>query len=634
MIRTLKLVPIAAGVLAGVCLLAQAPPAPPSAQQPIFKSGVEIVRVDVTVVDKNHHAVRGLTSADFTILEDGKPQPIATFAPVDIPDPPATPVVNGRPVTWMRDVAPDVQSNSLASGRLIVLLIDDALLPNDPRIVANAKKVTHQIVDRLGPGDRMSVLFTEGARQAQDFTGDHEKLQVAVDKMHTGRAVWTLGWEAIQSRDVQMQLDRNHNPHPGPDPDAAVRDASFATLQMVSDALLSSPERRKVLIYVSPGVPANAGMAGQSLESGGTGGVKSMMNREAHIRLAEQMPELFRRMQRANIMVYAIDPAGPQGIAEYAEGRIAAIPQMHEYNQRPVDPSTQEALVIPCDNRVPVGQVSGTDSGPPGVPPGLMTCSVPEPGELARFVTTLGRDFLVEAAEHTGGRAMIGNEDYAPFISEDFEENSSYYLLGYQPPAGDKPGNLHRLTVRVNRPGLEARTRSGYYTPKADVVDPKKSAISPSAKAVAGVLPTSDVPLRVALAPVLMPGKHEATVLITLGLETPAQTKPFSDVVEVQTHAFRPDGDPRGSQVQQAYVGVRPSLSDDLVRYEALTSIVLKPGRYQLRIGAYSGLRDTAGSVYADVEVPDFAKEPIALSGLMLTSTPALPAAPADLRSE
>ena len=51
-----------------------------------------------------------------------------------------------------------------------------------------------------------------------------------------------------------------------------------------------------------------------------------------------------------------------------------------------------------------------------------------------------------------------------------------------------------------------------------------------------------------------------------------------------------------------------------------LSSIALAPGRYELRIG----LRNTAigenGSVYADVEVPDFSKAPLSLAGITLSA--------------
>jgi hypothetical protein len=43
------------------------------AQAPQFKSGVEVVRFDVVVLDKARHPIGGLTADDFHVTENGKP---------------------------------------------------------------------------------------------------------------------------------------------------------------------------------------------------------------------------------------------------------------------------------------------------------------------------------------------------------------------------------------------------------------------------------------------------------------------------------------------------------------------------------------------------------------------------------
>jgi hypothetical protein len=59
-----------------------------SAQQapPVFRSSTAIVSVDVIVRDASGNIVKGLTAADFTVLEDGKPQQIETFTFQQIAD--------------------------------------------------------------------------------------------------------------------------------------------------------------------------------------------------------------------------------------------------------------------------------------------------------------------------------------------------------------------------------------------------------------------------------------------------------------------------------------------------------------------------------------------------------------------
>src|SRR6187455_383638 len=62
-------------VIAALCVVTlRAQQAPP-----VFRSSTSIVSVDVIVRDASGNIVRGLTAADFTVLEDGKPQQIETF---------------------------------------------------------------------------------------------------------------------------------------------------------------------------------------------------------------------------------------------------------------------------------------------------------------------------------------------------------------------------------------------------------------------------------------------------------------------------------------------------------------------------------------------------------------------------
>src|SRR4051794_28158458 len=66
----------------GVVAVASLVSATIAAQQapPVFRSATSIVSVDVIVRDASGNVIKGLTGADFTVLEDGKPQQIETFS--------------------------------------------------------------------------------------------------------------------------------------------------------------------------------------------------------------------------------------------------------------------------------------------------------------------------------------------------------------------------------------------------------------------------------------------------------------------------------------------------------------------------------------------------------------------------
>src|SRR5689334_11953880 len=91
----------------------------PATPQTTFRSGVDLVTIDVSVFDGDRRPVRNLTAADFTIRENGKVLPVVTFKAIDLPDKKA------YPAEWMREIAPDVVANNLDAQRVVVILMDD-----------------------------------------------------------------------------------------------------------------------------------------------------------------------------------------------------------------------------------------------------------------------------------------------------------------------------------------------------------------------------------------------------------------------------------------------------------------------------------------------------------------------------
>jgi VWFA-related protein len=125
--------------------------AAPAAQHALFKSGVDMVPLTVTVTDGAGKFVRGLTERDFTVFEDGVAQPLSFFGSTDVPV----------------DVA---------------LVIDtSASMRDDVPLVASAAT---GLVRALGPVDRGAVVeVNERAGIAQTFTGDRAKLEYAIQHL-------------------------------------------------------------------------------------------------------------------------------------------------------------------------------------------------------------------------------------------------------------------------------------------------------------------------------------------------------------------------------------------------------------------------------------------------------------------
>jgi VWFA-related protein len=192
-----------------------------------FVGQTDVVVVDVSVLDGNRQPIRELTSSDFTILENGRPQKVEYFRHIELREPPP------ERAAWMRDVAPDLARNEeISERRLVVILMDDAMVPFDPQMVSSARAIARDVVDRLGSHDLAAVTFTRDNRAAQNFTRDRRRLTAAIDAFESAGYVpmpkglpTDLGVAAVQ--------------------------ALFATTSILSTV----PERRKTIVYVTTGMP-------------------------------------------------------------------------------------------------------------------------------------------------------------------------------------------------------------------------------------------------------------------------------------------------------------------------------------------------------------------------------------------
>lgn len=612
-IRLFRPAAVAAGLTVAVTLSITAQQQPPAGQKPpVFRSTVDLVNLDVSVLDKDRRPVRGLTEKDFSVTEDDVRQEIVAFTAVDVPENPP------KPAAWSGRAPADVQSNegsSDADGRLFVLLIDDAMIPPDTISLETAKKISKQFIDKVTPADRIAVVFSESGKN-QNFTSDRARLVEAIDSLKVGHAQHLGGWDTAPDPVPPTTGFAMKPPAPGPmsDPDIIFRQASMQTLRWVAETLISAPQRRKALVFVSPGLAIDVAASAVpvstrpldgdnvTLTAGDPRSLPARMSLiDANRQLAQDLTQLFLRMQRANVTIYPVDPCGAGGFQAYVQRAAAGIP------------------LLQMDN----GQIT---AGFNFLNPGM---GVPTATDLAKHMSNLTMDFLVSAASNTGGRAIVNTNDFEDGLQQIFDENASYYLMGYQQPSNQAPGSLHRISVKVNRPGVTVRTRSGYAT---DAAPKKKNAtaepLSALDKAIVGAVPDGSFPMRVALAPFQLPKQKDPVITIALGLTQPPVSTRSIFTVDVQTNAYTADGRPRFiGQRHTATVTIVPTKDKGPARYDLLTQISLPPGTYQLRLSANRVADGVSGSLYADVEVPDFTA-PLAVSGVVVETVPSGATAP------
>jgi VWFA-related protein len=66
-------------------------------------------------------------------------------------------------------------------------------------------------------------------------------------------------------------------------------------------------------------------------------------------------------------------------------------------------------------------------------------------------------------AIQSGGRVLGPDNDLEAQIEDCVQDAGAFYTLSFDPPNADKPNEYHDLTVQSGRPGLKARTSTGYY---------------------------------------------------------------------------------------------------------------------------------------------------------------------------
>jgi hypothetical protein len=253
-----------------------------------------------------------------------------------------------------------------------------------------------------------------------------------------------------------------------------------------------------------------------------------------------------------------------------------------------------------------------------------------DPGGLRAAASTLNHDFLKTVSANTGGFAITDTNNVEQALSQVFRENGSYYLLGYQAPDPKTEGRFRRIEVRVNRPGVTVRARNGYFEPRRARRSAGASP-SPLAAAMSGIAPKVEMPMQVSAAPFALAGRREAAVAVVVGIRVPAPTRAERavDNVDVQLNAYDPGGTRRGSAGLKGRVVLRPGPAGEAA-YEVISRVDLKPGRYQLRVAAASTLTGKSGSVFYDIDVPDFSKDGLLMSGMILSVDPRVATAPKD----
>jgi len=226
----------------------------------IYRTNANLVLVDVVVRDKGK-PVQGLKAEDFRMLEDGKPQTIATFEEHKATDA----VRASAPPPLPPHVFSDQPTYALSSAAN-VLLLDALNTPISDQKYARAQMVRY--LRSIPPGTRAAV-FTLGSRlqMVAGFTTDVGTIEEAIKGKQHGAEKSPVPDSAAEASasgvsqfgsDVQGQMATNALEEFDRETDTFNQDVrvrmTIAVLEQLGRYLSTIPGRKN-LIWVSAGVP-------------------------------------------------------------------------------------------------------------------------------------------------------------------------------------------------------------------------------------------------------------------------------------------------------------------------------------------------------------------------------------------
>jgi hypothetical protein len=223
------------------------------------------------------------------------------------------------------------------------------------------------------------------------------------------------------------------------------------------------------------------------------------------------------------------------------------------------------------------------------------------------------------------------------------QANSRYYVLGYYPPTHPRDGRFHKIEVRMQRPGLKVSARKGYASPHGKTPEEKKrddeaqlardarkgrpnNTTAALREALGSPMQQGGLTFSVQAAPFKSTDK-EASVALAIEFDpgtlqfTPSNGL-FADNIELSFYGIDENGKPTTGTHTVMKSTVRPETMSRVAvaGLRVNPRITVAPGRYQVRIGAREEASARLGTVFYDLQVPDFSKDPLMLSGLLISA--------------
>jgi VWFA-related protein len=529
-----------------------------AAQQapPVFRSATAVVSVDVIVRDNQGNIVTGLTAADFTVLEDGKPQRIDTFTFEQIAD---TAPDSGAPAPALladleSKVRDDLQrapgtapaaapgpmpASTFAGRRLIVLLFDvSSMQPEDVRRAVDSGM---QYVDtQMSPADLVSVV-TIGTTITvlTDFTSEKEDVRAALATLgYTEGTATPPPAAATADTDEAAATSDTTDATDETGFEAFNNDVRLRALKTIAETL-GPIEQKKAILYFS------AGMA------------RSGDDNQVELRAA------INASVRGNVAIYAVDSRGLQAVAPGGDASRGSRGGVALFSGNAVRQQFQQL--------------------------------------------TASQDSLTTLAADTGGRAFTDSNDFGEAFTRAQRDLSAYYLIGYASTNTAKDGRFRKIEVKVAKRSVKIEARSGYYADRDFAHTNRQDREGMLDDQLASAVSLTDLPLVVGTGWFRQDANrfYVPIALAVPGSAVPPPATPSTAKVSFDVRGLVRDEQGRTVGRIRDTLDVPAGdagLAGRLVLYQS--GVTLPPGRFSVKVVVRENATGTIGSFEAPITVP------------------------------
>jgi VWFA-related protein len=385
---------------------------PAAAQKPgpAIRVATRLLQVSVIVDDKKGEPVSGLTKNDFTLLDQGQPQRIAFFSEETDRPHEAAPTTQ-RPANVFSN---QFEANSGAPTSVTVILLDS--LNTSFLDMGFARERVVKFLHQVHPQDRVALYaLSEKLLILHDFTQDTGALLRALDSYkNKGNSEFSASDFTMENRgsadvNLAVNMEKLFGGRAISDFNTVDRvHATAAALEAIADHLAAVPGRKN-LVWVSESFPINIGSLPR----------RGMATKSQNLTATKDTEAAARALNNANLAIYPVDARGiivDTGLSDdYLYGRKTA---------------------------------SGLPTRGAGV-------ALDPPQE--NFTT------MDDLAEATGAHAFYNANDLDVSIRRAIDDSRDTYVLSYYPAIAQWDGSFHEIKVEVKQPGVQVRSRRGYY---------------------------------------------------------------------------------------------------------------------------------------------------------------------------